>query len=137
MSDHKKVISPADLSDVITEELTLYAEDIQKEIDNAGKKAVDDLVRITKDTAPYNVKHHGKHFADSIAANTKKRKYGVGNIYTWYVKAPHYRLTHLLVHGHMNRTGTGRVKGDPFLHNAWEKVRKQYEKDVEEAVKVD
>lgn len=135
MSDHKKVISPADLSDVITEELTLYAEDIQKGIDNAGKKAVDDLVRITKDTAPFNIRHHGKHFADCIAANTVKRK--TGNIYTWYVKAPHYRRTHLLVHGHMNRTGTGRVKGDPFLHNAWDKVRKQYEKDVEEAVKGD
>lgn len=133
----KELISPADLSAVLTEELTLYAEDIQKEIDNAGKKAVDDLVRITKDTAPYNAKHYGKHFVDCIAGNTKKRKYGVGNIYTWYVKPPCYRMTHLLVHGHMNRTGTGRVKGNPFLHNAWEKVRMKYEKDVEEAIKVD
>ena len=135
MSD-KQLISPVDLSAVLTEELTLYAEDVQKQIDKASKKAVDDLVRITKDTAPYNVKHHGKHFADCISSNARKQGQ-TGTVYTWYVKPPCYRLTHLLVHGHMNRTGTSRVNGDPFLRNAWDKVRKQYEKDVEEAVKGD
>ena len=127
-------ITPADLSRVISDMLELYSEDVQKNVNKAGRKAVNELVRITKDTAPYNVKHHGRHFADCIASKETKNSVK-GSTFTWYVKAPCYRLTHLLVHGHMNRHGTGRIKGDPFLRNAWDKVRPQYEKDVEEAVK--
>lgn len=130
----KKALSPADLSAVLTDELTLYSEQVQKQINKAGKKAVDELVRITKDTAPYDVTHHGRHYVSCIAASTEKNRH-TGDTYVWYVKPPCYRLTHLLVHGHAKRGGRGRVKGDPFLHNAWDRVRPQYEKEVEEAVK--
>ena len=127
-------IKPADLSRVIGDTLELYSEDVQKRVDKAGKKAVDELVRTTKDTAPYNVRHHGRHYVSCIAAGTRKTRTS-GTVYTWYVKAPCYRLTHLLVHGHMDRSGRHRTKGDPFLENAWNKVRPEYERDVEEAVK--
>ena len=53
---------------------------------------------------------------------------------TWYVKAPHYRLTHLLVHGHAKKDG-GRVQGDPFLQNALDEVLPEYERAVEEGLK--
>lgn len=130
----KNAIYPADLSAVLTDELTLYNEQVLSKVNKASKKAVDELVRITKDTAPYDVKHHGRHFVDCIAASTDKRRFG--NTYIWHVKAPCYRLTHLLVHGHAARDGS-RVRGDPFLHNAWDRVRPQYEHDVEEAVRGD
>lgn len=129
----KKPITPADLSAVLTDALTLYSEQVLQNVNKAGKKAVDELVRITKDTAPYDATHHGRHYVSCIAAGSQQRP--TGNLYTWYVKAPCYRLTHLLVHGHAKRGGRGRVEGDPFLHNAWDRVRPQYEKDVEEAVK--
>ena len=128
------IIKPADLTRVIGNTLEMYSDSVRERVDKAGKKAVDELVRITKDTAPYNQKHHGRHFVDCIAADTRKSRTS-GNVYTWYVKKPCYRLTHLLVHGHMNRSGTKRVKGSPFLQNAWDKVRPAYEHDVEEAVK--
>lgn len=129
-----KSIQPADLSSVISNTLELYSEDVQRCVDKAGKKAVDELVRITKDTAPYDAQHHGRHFVSCIASKVKKNS-TTGNQYIWYVKAPCYRLTHLLVNGHMDRSGRHRTKGDPFLHRAWDKVRLEYEHDVEEAVK--
>lgn len=144
---NSKKITPADLSRVISDTLELYSEDVQKNVNKAGRKAVSELVRITKDTAPYNVKHHGRHFADCIASKETKNSVK-GSTFTWYVRAPCYRLTHLLVHGHMTRKGTsrkgletGKSKGkdradkNPFLNNAWDKVRPQFEKEVEEAVK--
>ena len=132
MSSQK--IKPADLSKAISSTLEMYSEDVQKRVDKAGKKAVDELVRITKDTAPFDTKKHGKHYVNYIAADTRKTRYA-GKVYTWYVKKPMYRLTHLLVHGHMDRSGRKRIAGNPFLHNAWNKVRPQYEHDVEEAIK--
>lgn len=131
MSD-KRILQPDDLSGAISDALELYSEDVLKLVDKAGKNAVDELVRITKDTAPYDAKHHGRHYVSCIAADTQKRK--TGNVYTWYVKAPCCRLTHLLVHGHATRNGTRRVPGDPFLHNAWDRVRPDYERAVEEAI---
>lgn len=131
---NKQVIQPADLSHIIRDTLELYSEDVQRHVDKAGKKAVDELVRITRDTAPYDAKHHGRHFVSCIASGTEKNR-TTGNLYIWYVKTPCYRLTHLLVYGHMDRTGKHRIRGSTFLHDAWEKVRPEYEQDVEEAVR--
>jgi hypothetical protein len=131
---NSKKITPADLSRVISDTLELYSEDVQKNVNKVGRKAVNELVRITKDTAPYNGKHHGRHFVDSITSKEVESSVTCST-FIWYVKPPDHRLTHLLVHGHMNRHGTGRVKGDPFLHNAWDKVRTQYEKEVEDVIK--
>lgn len=125
-------LSPADLSRVLGDTLKIYSEEVQAKTDKVGKKAVDELVRITKDTAPYDVKNHGTHFVDCITSATEMRS--LGNVYIWYVKPPCHRLTHLLVHGHEARDGS-RVRGDPFLCNAWDRVQKQYVDSVEEAVK--
>jgi hypothetical protein len=56
--------------------------------------------------------------------------------FIWHVKAPDYRLTHLLVKGHATKDG-GRTKANPFLQNALDQVLPEYEKEVEEAVKSD
>lgn len=36
---------------------------------------------------------------------------------TWHVRAPDYRLTHLIANGHETRSG-GRSKANPFIENA-------------------
>lgn len=56
--------------------------------------------------------------------------------YVWHVKAPDYRLTHLLVHGHATKDG-GRTKGNPFLANALAQVLPEYERKVEEVLRND
>ncbi len=117
-----------DLGAAISEELTIYHRDVVEAIDAAGDKAVKALVKRTKATAP---KDRGE-FRKAIAGKQLK-KTSRGSTYVWYVKEPHYRLTHLLVHGHAKRDG-GRTKADPFLKNALEQVLPEYEKDVEEAL---
>ena len=123
-------ISAQNLGAAISQELTIYHEDVTRELDKLSSDAVKELVKITRATAP--VGHRGT-FRKNIAGKqlTKSRN---GSTYVWYVKAPDYRLTHLLVHGHATRDG-GRTKADPFLHKAVERVLPSYEERVKEALR--
>ena len=123
-----KTIGLEDLGAAIQEELTIYHESVVEAIDAAGEKAVKELVKRTKATAP---KDRGE-FRKSISSK-RLEKTDRGSKFVWYVKAPNHRLTHLLVHGHAKRDG-GRTKADPFLKKALEQVLPEYEKDVEEAL---
>lgn len=123
-----KTVKLEDLGAAISEELTIYHESVVEAIDADGDKAVKALVKRTKVTAP---KDRGE-FRKSIAGKQLK-KTSRGSTYVWYVKAPNYRLTHLLVHGHATKDG-GRTKADPFLKNALDQVLPEYEKDVKEAL---
>lgn len=132
MSNHI-IINPETLSCAVSEQLELYHKSVELKVDKCAAKAVKELVRITKDTAPYNEKHHGRHFVNCIASKKEKSRIGTST-YIWYVKPPCYRLTHLLVNGHQTADGK-RTKKDPFLKNACDKVLPEFEKDVIEAVK--
>lgn len=125
-----KTIKPTDLGEAIAAELTTYHKDVLARVNLASEEAIKALVKKTKATAP---KRTGS-FRKNIASQTIRGEHG--NRYIWHVKAPDYRRTHLLVHGHAKANG-GRVKGDPFLHNALSEVLPAYENAVEEAVKND
>ena len=117
-----------DLGAAIQEELTIYHADVVEKIDAAGEKAVKDLVKRTRATAP-------KDRGDYRKAITSKRleKTDRGSTFVWFARAPFHRLTHLLVHGHAKKDG-GRTKADPFLRKALDQVLPEYEKDVMEAL---
>lgn len=119
-----------DIDKEIRGALTLYAAEVTESIDAAGASMVKKLVNLTRRSAP----RASGEFAKSIASKTIKRP--SGNVYIWYVKRPHHRITHLLVHGHATRDG-GRTKADPFLHNALDQVLPEYEAAVKEALKND
>lgn len=127
-----KSVKPEDIGNVIAKDLTMYGKAVQEKLYKAGQKAVKELERKTKDTAPFNARAYHAHYADMIS--TKSEKTRTGSKHTWFVKPPGHRLTHLLVHGHATRDG-GRTRSDPFLSNAVEAVLPEYEKAVEEAVK--
>ena len=122
-------IKPEDLGKALAEQLTIYHADKLEKVNAVGEKAVKQLVKLTKKSAP---KASGD-FAKSLTYETEK-KTGGDIAYTWGAKAPHYRLTHLLVHGHPTVNGK-RVKGDPFLENALATVLPEYENDVKEALR--
>lgn len=122
-----------ELGDAIAKELTVYGKNVQNQVNKAGRKAIKEVERKTRDTAPYNARAYHQHYADLIATKTDTARTG-DETHTWYVKPPGHRLTHLLVHGHETRDG-GRTTASPFLQDALDDVLPDYEKAVEEAVK--
>lgn len=128
----KTTIKPTDLGDAIAEQLGLYHEEVVHVVNYAGFKAIKKLVQITKKTAPERTGDYKKSIT-----YTAKENAATGDVeYTWGAKAPHHRLTHLLVKGHPTGNG-GRTTGDPFLQNALDTVLPEYEKDIQEALKND
>lgn len=125
-----KTIKPADLGKAIGQELTLYHKNVVERINLLSEETAKELVQRTKKTAPKQSGDFRKAITYVESANT-----ATGNrFFKWGAKAPHSRLTHLLVHGHA-KEGGGRVPGDPFLENALDELLPEYEKKVEEAVK--
>jgi len=124
-----KNIKPTDLGAAISQELTTYRKEVTEKVNECGRSAIKKLVKKTKATAP--VGERGS-FKKNIAAKETDAGHGMKS-FTWHVKAPDHRLTHLLVHGHATKDG-GRTKGDPFLADALDQVLPEYEKDIEEAV---
>lgn len=125
-----KTIKPEDLGQTISQELTIYHQNIVGRIETAGADAMKKLVKLTRSTAPEGVR---KQFRRNIASKILKKDKN-GSTYVWYVRPPDCRLTHLLVRGHATRYG-GRTKASPFLQNALETVLPEYEEKVKEAVK--
>ena len=128
-----KRVQLEDLGGAIAQELALYTTDVQDKVNKAGRKAIKELERRTKDTAPFNAQAYHQHYADLIATQSEKSRTG-DETHLWYVKPPGHRLTHLLVDGHETRDG-GRTRADPFLANALAAVLPDYEREVEEALK--
>lgn len=124
-----KPVEPNNLGRVLQDELTNYHQRVIAAVNAAGEDAAKDLVRKTKAHAP---KRSG---AFKKAITYKASQNFTGNkTFVWGAKAPHHRLTHLLVNGHA-KVGGGRVDGDPFLKNALDEVLPEYERKVEEAIK--
>jgi hypothetical protein len=117
------------LGDAISQELTLYSQEVTARVDRISEESVKRLVTLTKPTAPSGERGEYKR---NIASKclVKKR---TGNTYVWYVKGPNSRLTHLLVKGHETRNG-GRTRADPFLANACDEVLPAYEAAVERTI---
>lgn len=125
-----KTIKLTDLGAAIEEELTTYHKDIIDRVNLASEDAAKALVQKTKKTAP---KKSGA-FRRSLTYKAEANPATGNKRFIWGAKSPHSRLTHLLVHGH-EKSGGGRVAGDPFLENALAEVLPEYEKQVEEALK--
>lgn len=124
-----KTIKPSDLGKAISQELTLYHEDVVEKVNAAGASAIKQLVKRTKAGAPVD----SGDFKKSIASKEVTASNGMKS-FVLYARPPKHRIFHLLVHGHAKQNG-GRVPGHPFLQNAVDEVLPSYEKDVEEALK--
>ena len=130
-------IHVGELGSAMEHALELYAQDIQEGIIQVTEGSMRDLVKKTKATAPKG-RRNGQ-FKKNITADYQelrraKKLRGRTIRATWYVKAPDYRLTHLLVHGHATKDG-GRTRANPFLQNALDSVLPEYEKGIEEVLK--
>ena len=126
-----KNVNIDDLSDAIREELDIYDIDISQEIKRQTVKSIMQCVAATTLTAPVGTR--ATHYRDAIAWSTLEDTYRK-TIVQWYVKAPNYRLSHLLNNGHATKNG-GRVEGTNFITRAHDETVKDYEKKIEDIIK--
>lgn len=124
-----KTIKPVDLAQVLQQELDVYSKELTERLNAVGAVSIKKLKKLTKANAPVA----SGSFKKNIAVKEETNEMGVKK-FTWYVKPPDHRLTHLLVHGHATRTG-GRTRANPFLKNALDVVLPEYEENVKEAIK--
>lgn len=124
-----KTIKPADLGKAISQELTLYHEDVVEKVNAAGSSAIKELVKRTKALAPVD----SGDFKKALASKELTTSNGMKS-FVLFARAPKHRIFHLLVNGHVKQNG-GRVPGHPFLRDACDQVLPEYERNVEEALK--
>lgn len=117
----------ADLGEDLGKILGDYRSDVIQAMDTAADKCIEQVTEEIKSHVTFNGKKYIRAFA--VAKDTSHLK----NNRTWYVKAPYYRLTHLLENGHATRNG-GRTKAFPHIKYGEEFARDNYDRIVAEEV---
>ena len=126
----KILLQSEKLTDEVMKMLQDYHMDLSDSVFKVGKRAIKELERKTIDTAP--IGRRGEFRPHIASKSTRDRLDRM--THTWYVKAPEYRLTHLLVHGHRLPRG-GKTRPNPFLKDALEDVLDEYIEDLEKVIK--
>ena len=118
------------ISEALRKELGLYHSNVINSITIVTEEQMKKLVKDSKAKAPKGKRK--KHYKSRISSKVTM-KTSTGYAKTWYVKAPDYRLTHLILNGHATRNG-GRVEGNDFLSPIVEEVTTEYIQKLEEVV---
>ena len=113
----------------IAKGLAEYSQDVVEKVNVSSERVGKAAVKRLKQTSP-------KRYGNYAKSWTMKTEPEVGQPHKRivYVKAPHYRLTHLLEYGHAGVCG-GRVEGRPHIRPAAEEVIRGFTREVEEAIK--
>lgn len=128
-----KLVEFNKLGEAIKEELETYNQEVITGLKEAAYECASEFTNLTKTDAPRSKTKRSGKFAKNI---TFEKTYDsiTGATYTWYVKSPEYRLTHLLKNGHATRNG-GRTRPQDFITNNYNKVETKYIERVEEVIK--
>ena len=113
-----------------------YSKEVQEEINKVTKSRTFAGVNILKNYASNAGFKGGKDYIDSMSGRTESKGTNLKGIL--YVKAPHYRLAHLLEKGHVirNQYGTyGRTRAFKHWEPAEKEHNKRYEEEVTKAIK--
>lgn len=111
--------------------LDLYHEDIikgiKKQTEKSAKKLRDETKKqkFDKDTGDYREAISVKKTYENSRSCT----------WTWYVKPPYHRLSHLLEKGHARRNGGRKTKAYHFISRATTKIGDEYVRLVTEVIK--
>lgn len=115
----------------LSETLAAYTEEIAGQVKEAVDLTAKELLKNIRADAPKRTGAYKNAMAvKTVSENAYEKKR------VWYVKDPHYRLQHLLEHGHALRGG-GRVKAYPHIEKNEERARAAFEERVERIIKND
>lgn len=112
----------------IARELSKYSQEIVEKINISSEKVGKAAVKQLRQTSPKRTGEYAKSWT-----MTTEKEVGQPHRRIIHVKAPHYRLTHLLEYGHA-KVGGGRVEGKPHIRPAEEMVIQEFVREVEEAI---
>lgn len=122
------------LAATVMKELEKYAGATADVIEDATKATARSCVAELKQTSPKDTGEYARAWT-SAKQKTKKNTFST----LVYVKAPHYRLTHYLMNGHIikNQYGTyaGRTRSNSFVHDAERNAIEEFEKRIIDGVK--
>ena len=122
-------VSIDQLAAEIAKGLADYSQEVVEKVNVSSEKVGKAAVKRLKESSP---KRYGK-YAKSWTVKTEP-EVGQPDKRIVHVKAPHYRLTHLLEHGHA-KVGGGRVEGKPHIRPTEEQVIRDFVAEVEGAIK--
>ena len=121
-------VSVERMADEIAKMLTEYEAAIVKNVDASGKAVADKGAKQLRQTSP---KRTGK-YAKSWGVTREDSSFGENAKYIIHNKK-HYRVAHLLEHGHVMANGK-RTKAIPHIKPVEEQVIREYEKKVREPI---
>ena len=121
-------VSVERMADEIAKMLTEYEAAIVKNVDASGKAVADKGAKQLRQTSP---KRTGK-YAKSWGVTREDSSFGENAKYIIHNKK-HYRVAHLLEHGHVMANGK-RTKAIPHIKPVEEQVIREYEKKFKNVV---
>ena len=122
------LVKATELDEAIAGVLSEFNKDVQYKIRGVVDRSMQELITITRATAPHKTGKYRRHIAQKVTSDTL-----TDYERTWYVSGAYYRLTHLLEAGHQKANG-GRVEGTHFLSNAVRQITGKYVEQVKEAL---
>jgi hypothetical protein len=126
-----EVIKIEDFAETLAAQMAEYtaevADEVNKQIDNLAKEVNETIKQHVTFEQPTG------DYVKSFRLRLKPGNTRFNHTVIWHVKAPHYRLTHLLENGHALRNG-GRSKAFPHIKYGEELVQNRIEEIVREAV---
>lgn len=123
-----KKVKVNEMAEELTSLLTKYSDEVTIECKKAVQEVAEGCNREIKNHITFKDKKYSKSFNLYKAFEDERNKRQI-----WYVKSPHYRLTHLLEFGHLTRNG-GRTKAFPHVKYGDDYVKRELPLKVEEAI---
>ena len=118
--------------DEMADTITSWLFDYDETVTDVAKEVVDEIAEGTMEEIKQHITWKDNKYSKSFKLKTSfEDKRNKRN--TWYVKSPHYRLTHLLEFGHATRDG-GRTRAFPHVKYGDDYVKNNFEKLLKERI---